>query len=132
MKLFLSIALTAATLATAAHAAPATGTRSFDGPWSVTLVTESGLCESTSSHTLAVKRGAVSLVPAPGQRPLTLSGQVSRGGGVDVVIASGSARAQVGGRLNQASGGGSWTLPLLGCSGRWTASRQAPARTASY
>jgi hypothetical protein len=93
---------------------------SFDGTWKVRLVTESGTCDSSYSQTVAIENGRV--------RPLAggataVSGGVGSNGTVALTISRSLAEANASGRLNAQSGSGNWKLAMLGCTGRWTASR---------
>ncbi len=91
-----------------------------DGLWSVELVTESGSCDPSYSASVAIENGSV--------RPLsggaTVSGQVSPSGQVNLDIRKSIAQAAASGRLSEKSGSGTWSLAMLGCQGRWTASKR--------
>ena len=107
------IAFSAAPLSVSAKSA------SFDGTWNVRLVTEAGTCDSSYSQTVAIENGRV--------RPLagaaSISGGVGTDGNVALTISKSIAKADAQGRLSSKSGSGSWKLAMLGCTGRWTASR---------
>jgi len=108
--------------------APATAREavSFNGAWSVDLVTETGMvCDSRYSYSVSVRDGQIRLVS--GQNA-TLSGRVGPDGTVGLSVSNGTATGAVSGRLQANSGGGTWKVSSL-CSGRWTARRQA-TRTA--
>ena len=109
---FIASAFTAAALA----AAPAAADSSYDGLWTVTVVTKSGSCEPTTSSTLTVSDGKVSAAGAP------VSGSVGREGLVKVSINGAYANGQLSGK----TGSGKWNGASAGvpCSGRWEASRQ--------
>src|SRR5919112_3134251 len=91
-----------------------------DGLWSVQLVTESGSCDPSYSAAVSIENGSV--------RPLsggaTVSGQVSPSGEVNLDIRKSIAQAAASGRLSEKSGSGTWRLAILGCQGRWTASKR--------
>ena len=93
---------------------------SFDGTWTVRLVTHSGSCEDSYSQTVAVENGQVRAASAG---PTAISGGVGRNGEVALTIRRSIAQGDVSGRLNARSGSGSWSVAMLGCTGRWTASR---------
>ena len=97
-----------------AHAA------SFDGPWTVTIVTQSGRCDTAYSFPLNVYRGRVTSPSG-----VSINGRVGGGGGVSVSIASGGSHGSASGRLYASSGAGRWSGVLGGerCSGRWEAYR---------
>jgi len=92
---------------------------SIDGTWKVRLVTEAGTCDSVYSQTVAIQNGQV--------RPLsgdaTISGGISRDGSVALTISQSMAQASATGRINAQRGSGGWHLAMLGCSGRWVATR---------
>jgi hypothetical protein len=89
---------------------------SYDGLWTVTVVTKSGTCQPTTSSTLVVTDGNVSAGGA------AVSGKVGREGLVRVSING----AYANGQLNGKTGSGKWNGASAGvpCSGRWEASRQ--------
>src|SRR5258708_13128237 len=61
---------------------------SFDGPWSVTVVTRSGPCDPSYRYGVTISRGVVSYA---GGGPVSLTGRVSPSGSVTV---RGSTRPQ--------------------------------------
>ncbi len=113
-----ALALSAGVLASgSALAEPA----KFDGVWSVSLVADGGLCGSGASQTLTVQNGSV----RAGGSGVSLSGQVGPSGSVNLALQRAGVQGSVSGKLSGSSGSGSWTVSTLGCSGRWTAQRQA-------
>jgi hypothetical protein len=90
-----------------------------DGTWNVRLMTEAGTCDSVYSQTVAIQNGQV--------RPLsgdaTISGGVGIDGSVALTISHSMAQASATGRINAQRGFGAWRLAMLGCSGRWIATR---------
>src|SRR5262245_25991606 len=108
--------LVCASLFTAVAAAPAFAGHPYDGTWSVTVVTNAGSCEPSTSSMLTVSDGRVSAAGAP------ISGSIGREGLVRVSINGAYANGQLSGN----SGSGKWNGASAGvpCSGRWTASRQ--------
>jgi hypothetical protein len=109
------IVCASAALATSAIAAP------FDGKWNVRLVTHSGTCDSSYNQTIAIENGQVRAL-ASGEGP-AISGGIESDGTVALTIRRSIAQANASGRLTTKSGVGAWTLAMLGCSGRWTATR---------
>ena len=93
----------------------------FDGKWNVRLVTDSGTCDSSYSQIIAVSNGQVQALTS-GDGP-AISGGVGNDGIVALTIRRSIAQANASGRLTSKSGVGAWTLAMLGCSGRWTATR---------
>jgi hypothetical protein len=94
---------------------------SFNGTWSVRLVTEAGSCDPSYLYTVAVQDGQVR--PAAANGGASVSGGVGADGSVSLGVQKSIARGEGSGRLQGASGSGTWRLPLLGCTGRWSASR---------
>jgi hypothetical protein len=95
---------------------------SFDGPWSVLVITRSGPCDQTYRYGVIISNGVVQYA---GGGPVTLTGRVSSSGNVSVRVSSGPQWALGSGRLSRSSGGGSWRGqgPSGGCAGVWSASR---------
>jgi len=117
--LFAALALSAG-LSFAGAAFAASAKPSFDGTWNVRLVTESGTCDSSYSQTVAIENGRVRPLAGAGA---AISGGVGSDGNVALIISRSLAQANASGRLGSQSGSGSWRLAMLGCTGRWTASR---------
>ncbi|WP_024576739.1 MULTISPECIES: hypothetical protein [unclassified Afipia] len=93
---------------------------SFDGPWTVIIVTQAGNCDAAYSFPLQVSGGRI--VSTGGT---TINGRIGGGGGVNVAISSGGSSGRASGRLSGYSGSGRWSGVLNGarCSGRWEAHR---------
>jgi hypothetical protein len=114
-----------AVAAVAIMAAAATDTArartSFDGSWTVQIMTQRGTCDPSSSFGVEIHDGVVS-----GSGGMPIHGRVSGGGAVSVSVASGSSNASGSGRLSAISGGGSWHgVGSRGvCTGQWSASRR--------
>ena len=104
----------------AAFAPPAAQAASFDGPWTVTIVTQSGSCDAAYSFPLVVQAGRI--IASGGT---ALAGRVSGSGAVSVSITSGASYGQANGRLSGSFGAGRWNGLISGnkCSGRWEANR---------
>jgi hypothetical protein len=96
---------------------------SFDGHWSVLIVTQKGDCDAAYRYEVRIAGGAVSYA---GTGDFTASGRVNAGGGVNVSIRRGNQSANGSGRLRGNSGAGSWSgkSPTAACSGRWEAERR--------
>ena len=94
--------------------------RSFDGAWSVQLVTGAGVCERSYNYAVAIRDGQVQL--ASGGAGPAITGRVKPNGTVGLKIQHAAANGAVSGRLRADSGSGTWTVSLV-CSGRWTARR---------
>jgi hypothetical protein len=93
---------------------------SFDGTWSVRLVTDAGACNASYLYTIAVQDGRVQALSGDAQ----VSGGVSRDGRIALGVRSSLASGDASGRLRAAgSGSGTWRVSAFGCTGRWTAHR---------
>ena len=90
--------------------------RSFDGTWSVQLVTGAGVCESSYHYAVAIRDGQVQL--ASGGAGPAITGRVKPNGTVGLQIQHAAANGAVSGRLRAHSGFGTWTVSSV-CSGRW-------------
>lgn len=96
---------------------------SYDGTWSVVLVTESGICDARYSTALNVQGGQVRPVSNAASNGATVSGRVGADGSVGLSVAKSGASGSASGRLQAQSGSGTWQVSSL-CTGRWTARRQ--------
>lgn len=120
-------ALTAFTIL-AASAVPATtapiaaGKASFDGNWSVLIVTEKGTCDRAYRYPVRISRGAVGYA---GEASFNVSGQVGANGAVTVTVSRGSQSASGSGRLSLSDGTGHWRTAGGECSGTWSAERRS-------
>ena len=107
-------------LAVTATTAPARGP--YDGPWSVTIVTQRGSCQPSYRYGVEIVNGYVT----GGGSGVSMSGRVAPNGAVRVVVSSGSASANGSGRLSRASGRGNWVgrSGSEACAGYWVAERR--------
>ena len=112
-----ALALSFATLIGAAS--PATSAPSYDGLWSVVIVTEKGACDRAYRYPIRIQHGAV---VNEGSSPATITGKVANNGAVIVTVTAGSKSATGSGRLSGAIGTGSWKGG--DCSGTWEAERR--------
>lgn len=118
----LSAALAAAfVLATALPGAARAA--SFDGTWSVLIVTQRGPCDAAYRYGLSIRNGVVFY---EGSAPVNVSGRVSGNGGVHVRVWAGRQSASGSGRLSRGTGRGAWrgTGSTGTCSGYWTADQR--------
>jgi hypothetical protein len=123
----ISHSIRAATLATVfaavmSSAAPSAHAASFDGPWSVVVMTRSGPCDQAYRYGVTIARGVVHYA---GGGPVSLTGRVSPSGAVTVRVSSGPQYALGSGHLSRSSGRGSWRGqgPNGACAGVWSATR---------
>jgi len=101
---------------------PADAGPSYDGLWSVVIVTKSGQCDVAYRYPVRITNG--SLVNA-GSTPINISGKVAKNGAVIVSVSAGDKSATGKGRLGGTSGAGSWSGNGNGaCSGIWEAERR--------
>jgi hypothetical protein len=119
MRNFFIAALLAAALPAALPVSPARAS-SFDGPWSVTIITQAGSCDAAYNFQLEVRGGRIISTGSA-----AVSGRVSGGGAVSVSIRNGESGGSASGRLAGNYGSGRWSGVISGgrCSGRWEASR---------
>jgi hypothetical protein len=120
---FRSIVLAGALAASIpASAGTAVARTSYDGSWSVLIVTNSGTCERAYRYGVQINDGYV----YGGGGAVDLQGRVARGGAVRVSVAAGEQRANGSGRLFRDHGGGLWRGqgPTGACAGRWQAERR--------
>ena len=113
-------ALLATTLAADARAQ---SVRSFDGPWSVMIVTDYGQCDRVYRFGVQISDGRVSYEGGMGA---DVYGRVNPRGQVSVQVRQGDHGASGTGRLTQVSGGGRWSGSSFNqqCGGHWIAQRR--------
>jgi hypothetical protein len=118
-------ALSAALISVGQVSSASAEPRSFNGLWTVQLVTESGPCSSSYRYALAVHNGQVRVASGGGA---SISGHIAESGRVGLNIQHSAASGVASGRLRANSGSGTWTVSSV-CSGRWTA-RRSPSSVA--
>jgi hypothetical protein len=113
----LAIALFAAAGQRAALAA------SFDGSWSVVIITDNGTCDRAYRYPVRVVNGEIRY---EGEAGIAISGRVDGSGKLNATISRGEQSASGTGRLSRASGSGTWSgkSKTSACSGRWEAERR--------
>jgi hypothetical protein len=96
---------------------------SYDGNWSVLIVTNRGPCDRGYRYGLSIRGGKVFYT---GSLAVNVNGQVSGNGFVKVRVSAGSQGATGTGRLSREYGEGSWQGDgsAGSCSGTWTAERR--------
>jgi hypothetical protein len=114
------LGITIAALAASAALAAARGAGSYDGKWSVEVITDKGTCDRVYRWSLAIEGGRVIDVGEVA-RP---SGGVSANGAVNMRFVRNNDYASATGQLDGEWGSGSWSSPTLACSGRWRAERR--------
>jgi len=108
------LAASATLTATASVAVP-----SYDGTWSVLVVTEKGTCDAAYRYPILIANGH--LINA-GDSAFTVTGSVAQTGAITVTVSAAGKSATGSGRLAGTMGGGSWTGGS--CSGSWSAERR--------
>jgi hypothetical protein len=111
------LALGAAALA---GTAPATSAPSYDGLWSVVIITQSGTCDRAYRYPIRISNGSVL---NEGSSPATISGKVANNGSVTVTVSAMGRSASGSGRLHGSLGTGSWRG--ADCAGTWEAERRS-------
>src|ERR1051325_591108 len=100
-----------------------TGRNTYDGNWSVLIVTNSGPCDRGYRYGLSIRGGRVFY---SGSLAVNVDGQVAPNGAVRVRVSAGSQGATGVGRLSRDYGEGSWrgSGSSGSCAGTWTAERR--------
>jgi hypothetical protein len=114
----------ATTLSAAARAPQARPAQtSFDGRWSVVIITDAGTCDRAYRYGLRIAGGRIYY---SGEAGVVLSGQVDARGNVVVSLRYGGSTAQGSGTLTESDGEGRWqgASATSRCSGRWEAERR--------
>jgi hypothetical protein len=93
---------------------------SYDGIWSVVIVTEQGLCDRAYRAPIRISKGNLANA---GSGQFTISGKVGRDGTVTVMVSQGDKSATGTGRLSGKTGAGSWSGGP--CAGTWQAERRS-------
>jgi hypothetical protein len=117
-----AFAILAASVVPAAPAPIAAGKASYNGTWSVLIVTEKGTCDRAYRYPVRIENGAVGYA---GTASFNVSGTVGDNGAVTVTVSRGSQSAKGTGRMSAADGAGTWTAGSGECSGTWSAERRA-------
>ncbi len=111
----IAISFTGALLA----AAPAAATPSYDGLWSVIIMTKKGDCDAAYRYPVRISNGAVQ---NDGPSLINVSGKVGGNGAVTVMVSAGDKSASGTGKLSAKVGGGKWSGGS--CAGTWEAERR--------
>jgi hypothetical protein len=101
---------------------PAEAVPSYDGVWSVVIVTQQGLCDPSYRYPIRITKGALGNA---GTAQVSISGKVEKNGAVVVYVSAGDKTATGTGRLAGKVGGGSWSGGNGICSGTWQAERRS-------
>jgi hypothetical protein len=118
---FAALAVLATSVAPA-FAAPIASSKSFDGGWSVLIVTEKGTCDRAYRYPVKIENGSVGYA---GSASFNVTGKVGANGAVIVTVSRGDKSATGTGRMSGTDGAGTWTAASGECSGTWTAERRS-------
>jgi len=99
---------------------PAMSAPSYDGLWSVVIITEKGTCDRAYRYPIRISNGT--LLNA-GSDSFVITGKVGAGGAVTVKVSHGDRSATGSGRLSHDAGAGSWKGG--DCAGTWEAERRS-------
>jgi hypothetical protein len=106
-----------------ASSAPISASKqSFDGTWSVLIVTEKGTCDRAYRYPVRISHGSVGYA---GEASFNVSGSVGPNGSVTVMVSKGNQSARGSGQLSATDGSGRWVAGSGECSGTWTAERRS-------
>jgi len=97
---------------------------SFDGAWSVVVVTRAGACTPTLRYPVAITNG---IVTNGGESPASVTGRVAPTGAVRVTVQAGGSWASGSGHLSATGGSGVWRGQGSSglCQGTWQAERRS-------
>jgi hypothetical protein len=84
---------------------PSLARSSFDGAWSVVIVTRAGACTPTLRYPVAIANG---MVTNGGDSPASVSGRVAPTGAVRVTVRAGGSWASGSGHLGTTGGSAVW------------------------
>jgi len=112
-----ALSLLTVALATGAKAA------SYDGRWSVLVITEKGDCDRAYRYAVNIANGQLHYA---GDASVNMTGTVAADGGINVSIRLRDKGANGSGRLTADSGVGTWhgAGPNAKCAGRWEAEKR--------
>jgi hypothetical protein len=102
--------------------APAFAKSSYDGHWSVLIVTQKGTCDRAYRYPVKIDNGSVGYA---GQASFDVTGKVGPNGAVTVTVSKAGKSAKGTGRMSATDGAGIWTAATGECSGTWTAERRS-------
>ncbi len=96
---------------------------SFDGSWSVLIITDTGECDRAYRYGIRIERGQIIY---GGEAGVAFTGRVESNGQVAATVRRGEQSATGSGRLSGSSGGGTWKgqSSTGACGGRWEAERR--------
>ena len=117
-----ALAILAMSAVPAAPAPISAGKGSFDGTWSVLIVTQQGKCDRAYRYPVRISNGSVGYA---GEASFNVSGSVGQNGAVTVTVSKDNQSARGSGQLSATDGSGHWATGSGECSGSWTAERRS-------
>ena len=96
----------------------------FDGSWGIQVLTERGACDPVYRYYVVIANGAVHVKSMMGEVSPEVAGRIAPGGRIAGRIGAADDPVAIRGALETATGGGTWSAPARGCTGRWTAERR--------
>jgi len=119
---FAALAILAGSVAPA-FSAPIASAKSFDGGWSVLIVTEKGTCDRAYRYPVKIENGSVAYA---GSASFDVTGKVGATGAITVTVSKAGKSATGTGRISGGGdGAGTWTAAGGECSGTWSAERRS-------
>jgi hypothetical protein len=96
---------------------------SFDGSWSILIVTQAGDCDRAYRYAVQIESGRIVY---DGSAGVEFTGRVDRNGRVSATLQRGEQSASGTGRLSGNRGAGTWKgrSQISQCSGYWEAERR--------
>ncbi len=118
VRLVLALGLFASTLAPSL-AVPAAS--SYDGVYSVEVITDVGTCDRAYRWSVEVADGKVT---SAANMPMSATGIIDRTGLVQLALHHDAQVAHVAGQMKGNVGSGTWSSPTMQCGGHWRAERR--------
>ena len=96
---------------------------SFEGNWSLLVITESGTCDRAYRYPIKVQSGQIHYT---GEAGIDIHGNVGQDGKINASVRRGDQGATGSGQLTQTAGTGNWAgrSATGACNGRWEAERR--------
>jgi hypothetical protein len=126
MRLLRSLARSTLAVASAViclSSEPVRAQASFDGSWTVLIITDKGECDRAYRYGIRIERGQIIY---GGEAGVTFIGRVESNGQLAATVRRGEQSASGSGRLSGSSGAGTWKgqSSTGACAGRWEAERR--------
>lgn len=117
------VAFAAGTIFFAGPAEPVLAQTSFDGSWSVLIITDAGECDRAYRYGIRIERGQIVY---GGEAGVAFTGRVESNGQLAATVRRGEQSATGNGRLSGSTGAGTWKgqSSAGACGGRWEAERR--------